>query len=154
LNLGVGRILVVAVDVDLVGAQVEFVFKDDKACRQTLFVGTKKMIAIKMNGEGGIIFEKLIGFVLFLTDMTLVMILVQMLMQQCQIIKAFGPTKFTHGMSRKARSRSFSPILMLLELRGRKPGQQRNEISLGLDTQMTERQSMLHPQMFLQGRLT
>jgi hypothetical protein len=124
LNFGVGRVMVVAVDVDLVGAQVEFVFKDDKACGQTLFVGTEKMVAIKMNGQGLIIFKKLIGFVLFLTDMTLVMVLVQMLMQQCQIIEPFGMTKFTHGMSRKARSRSLSPILMLLELRRRKPGQQ------------------------------
>lgn len=90
---------------------------------------------------------------LLLTDMTFVMILSQMLIQQCHIIIPCRFAKFTHGVS------GFSGILGTItsigqvstQLRRCETWQQGDKVTTMIDAQIAQRRPMDGPQMILQG---
>ena len=97
-----------------VPSQVEFVVKDNESGHETLDIMAQKMLLIKVTLQTFVIFEELVVQTLFFTDVALVMVLVQVLMQKGQIIKPFGSTKLADRMSRKSRHGSIPLFQMIL----------------------------------------
>jgi hypothetical protein len=94
--------------------QIQFIFKYDKPRSKTLNVMTHKMLPIKMALKTFVILEELIVQALLFTDVALVVILVQVLMQKGEIVKPFGGAKFAYWMTREARSGTVSLFQMFL----------------------------------------
>ena len=88
--------------------QIQFIFKHDKASCKTLDIMTHKMLSIKVTFQALVVLEKLIVQALLFTDVALIVILMEMLMQESKIVEPLWCAEFANWMTREARSRPVS----------------------------------------------
>ena len=95
-----------------------------------LWMITQKVMSLKMAGQRAIVLEPLVVFALLFTNVTLVMLFVQMLVQKIDVVKPFRTAKFTDRMTIKSGPRTISVLHVILKLTSCKSGQLRNKVTL------------------------
>ncbi len=130
--------------------EIKLVFKNDKPCLQTLGMVAQKMLLLEMPGQTTIVLEPLVVLALLFTNVTLVVLLVQVLVQIVDVVKTFRPAKLANRMPVEPRAGPVSLFQVVLELAGSKPGQLAYEIALVIDAQLTNAKPVLVPQMIQQ----
>ena len=118
--------------------QIQFIFKNDESCLETLSILAEEMLQVKMTLQGRIMFEILVGDALFIANMATIVILVQVSMQFLETVKSRRLAKFTNRMTHKTTLETISFFHVILKLKLRISGKLGNEITLMLDTKVTE----------------
>jgi len=111
----------------------------------------EKVVAVKMLGKLVIVLEELVGAALSLTDMALVVILIEVLMKLAEIIEPPRPAKVTERVALEAAP--FSVPLGQVELQSRrcKPRQFAYEVPFLFHTQVAKRTTVFRSKVLVQS---
>jgi hypothetical protein len=137
------------VHLSFVVSQVQFIVKDDKSRRQALHIVTHPVLPIKVFFQRRVIFEELVHDFLLFANVTFVVFLLQVHVQECQVVKAHGPAEFTDGVAPKTRGRAVARLQVFFQLVWFEPRQPADKIAFVIDAKLTKRQSMLVSQVIL-----
>mmetsp|Transcript_1460 Transcript_1460/g.3109 ORF Transcript_1460/g.3109 Transcript_1460/m.3109 type:complete len:321 (+) Transcript_1460:1382-2344(+) len=107
-----------AVEAGLVGAQVDLVLEDHEPRGQALRLVTQKVLPVEMPFEAIVVLEELVGLPLLLANVTLVMLLVQVLVQRHDVVESQRLAEFAERVAREAAQFAVSVGLVPLETLG------------------------------------
>mmetsp|Transcript_23034 Transcript_23034/g.43565 ORF Transcript_23034/g.43565 Transcript_23034/m.43565 type:complete len:287 (+) Transcript_23034:1006-1866(+) len=146
-----------AVEAGLVSAQVDLVLEDHEPCGQALWLVTQKVLPVEMPLETIIVLEELVRLALLLTNMTFVMLLVQVIVQRHDVVESQRLAEFAKWVARKATQCAVSVGLVLFETLGGVAGEFGDEVTFVRDAQVAHRVAVIDAQVgfeSLQARQT